>query len=56
MSTVRLECNGCQTPRQAQLEQTLAGLRDVLVDVGWAANAERDRDVCPTCLERGVKP
>ena len=51
--TVRLACDGCGAERQGRIGDTVADLRQLLDQVGWASTG--DRDVCPPCLGRGVR-
>lgn len=46
-STVRLECDGCRAPRQAEPGVKYSGLRKQLRRVGWYCVGKVD--LCPRC-------
>lgn len=49
--TVWLQCDRCKVAlRQAKVGETIASLRERLVDVGWRCDDARDSDVCPACM------
>jgi hypothetical protein len=58
MATVRLRCDGtCGTERQGQPGVTIGKLREMLAKIGWVSTGgSPGRDVCPSCLHRGVIP
>lgn len=53
--TVVLACDGgCGATCQSQVGATVDDLRQLLAEVGWKSDKARDRDLCPSCLARGL--
>lgn len=49
-----LVCDKCGIVRQANYDQSIGQLRELLRGVGWITDNSLDHDLCPECV--GARP